>query len=954
VALAARTAFGGMTLAVLCHTVGCTSPSKEPPAGMRIDLVELAIGAPADPDLRAVVAAQVERARSASDPGDAVEPLLALALLERAVRDLDSAERHLAEARARTGASTPRLQLAWLDWIAAAVLLERNRPEEAVASAERARDSFRAVGDDHGTVEAIALLITARGMHQARFEEAFALVDSCLAAARAAGGEVTRLRCINARAALAYNLADYEAAMRDYAELTAPSSALPEKLEATARLNLALCHIHLGQYADARLAIERALDASRLPGRTAYPEAVPLYYRGYLLSRLGDHEGAFDDYVAALALFRAEQNRYFESFLLVDIGDNLLRRGLPRRAIEEYERSLELYRAAGNPRGTMLVEEGIGRSLLELGDRVSAERRLRRALELAGEVGDDHAWARIAALVGDRLLRESAPAEAEALLRRAVDRAAAKGLLEEQFRAMLGLARTQRDQSRRAASLADYRAALDLLDRIRDHLSSESQHLTFSESRNVVYREAVDVLLDDPAREATVAEAFSVTERARARSLLELMQRARLAGATRTPERRRERLAILARLAHAQSALLAAPDAGEPARAAFRQAGEELERFDLEEAAALPAAVGPRPLDLPAVAARVGEDRTLVAYWIGPGRSCLWRVHDGAASLVQLPDHRELEPAIEAYRAAIDREPGLHNPPEAWRDAAQSLARMLRLDAVLDGVRGGTLLVVPDGPLHGVPLEPLVTGDTSDPSPELLGDRFDLVYLPSASFLALEVGGAADRDSAARLFAVGDPSAPATAAPLPGAREEVRRIARWFADGRAELRLGEHATKGVLHESAAAAADILHIAARTVTPGGLAGQTAIALAPEEAGGDGLLRPHEIASLALRARLVVLSACGTGLGRSVAGEGLQGLARAFLIAGVPAIVPSQWDVSDRATAELMERFYRGLAAGEPPQRALARAALELRRESLPLYAHPHYWAPFTLFGLPPSQ
>jgi CHAT domain-containing protein len=325
-------------------------------------------------------------------------------------------------------------------------------------------------------------------------------------------------------------------------------------------------------------------------------------------------------------------------------------------------------------------------------------------------------------------------------------------------------------------------------------------------------------------------------------------------------------------------------------------------------------------------------------------------MRDGAVSFVELAAHDELTRAIEAYRAAIVHEPGWQNPPGAWREAAAALARVLRIDRVLAGSSGGTLLVVPDGPLHGVPLEPLVTGETDEGGPVLLGDRFDLVYLPSASFLALAAPHAGG--GALRLFALGDPQAPLPAAPLPGAREEVRRIARAFAADRAEIRLGPRATKDALQAPAAAAADVLHVAARTVTPQERPGATGIALAPDAAGGDGLLRPHEIASLTLRARLVVLSACGTGLGRPVAGEGLHSLARAFLIAGVPAVVTSQWDISDRATAELMERLYRGIAAGEPAPRALARAAAELRRESLPLYAHPYYWAPFIFFGVPP--
>ena len=119
----------------------------------------------------------------------------------------------------------------------ASLALDRNRSQDAATLAERAVEILRTTGAPRDIVHATTLLITARGMHQARFAEAFALVEDCLDTA--SGDELLRLRCINSRASLAYNLADYETAVGDYAEVAAPSSLLPEKLKATARMNLA-------------------------------------------------------------------------------------------------------------------------------------------------------------------------------------------------------------------------------------------------------------------------------------------------------------------------------------------------------------------------------------------------------------------------------------------------------------------------------------------------------------------------------------------------------------------------------------------------------------------------------------------------------------------------------------------------------------------------------------------
>jgi CHAT domain-containing protein len=113
--------------------------------------------------------------------------------------------------------------------------------------------------------------------------------------------------------------------------------------------------------------------------------------------------------------------------------------------------------------------------------------------------------------------------------------------------------------------------------------------------------------------------------------------------------------------------------------------------------------------------------------------------------------------------------------------------------------------------------------------------------------------------------------------------------------------------------------------------------------------DGFLRLHEIYNLDLDADLVVLSACRTALGRDVYGEGLIGLTRGFMYAGAPRVVSSVWNVDDRASAQLMARFYEAMFGGQrrSPASALRDAQLALLRQ--PRWADPHYWAAFGLQG-----
>jgi len=113
--------------------------------------------------------------------------------------------------------------------------------------------------------------------------------------------------------------------------------------------------------------------------------------------------------------------------------------------------------------------------------------------------------------------------------------------------------------------------------------------------------------------------------------------------------------------------------------------------------------------------------------------------------------------------------------------------------------------------------------------------------------------------------------------------------------------------------------------------------------------DGILHAFEIYNMQLNAELVTLSACNTGYGKLIGGEGTMSLARAFTYAGVRSVIMSHWEVNDKITGELMTNFYQNLAAGLPKDQALWQAKLQLIEESDPAISDPYYWAAFVLIG-----
>jgi CHAT domain-containing protein len=113
--------------------------------------------------------------------------------------------------------------------------------------------------------------------------------------------------------------------------------------------------------------------------------------------------------------------------------------------------------------------------------------------------------------------------------------------------------------------------------------------------------------------------------------------------------------------------------------------------------------------------------------------------------------------------------------------------------------------------------------------------------------------------------------------------------------------------------------------------------------------NGFLRLNEIYNLRLPAELVVLSACQTGLGKEVRGEGLIGLTRGFIYAGARRLTASLWQVEDAATSELMGRFYRGMLGEKrlSPASALRAAQIDMSKQNQ--WRSPYYWAAFVIQG-----
>jgi CHAT domain-containing protein len=336
----------------------------------------------------------------------------------------------------------------------------------------------------------------------------------------------------------------------------------------------------------------------------------------------------------------------------------------------------------------------------------------------------------------------------------------------------------------------------------------------------------------------------------------------------------------------------------------------------------------------------LGSGRALVEYVLGESKSYVFVL--GASGLVsaELPGRAEIEREVAAYRRELSgRVTGLTVAGAMGRYSVSSRKMYSLLVGPVEKALAGNreLIVVPDGVLAYVPFETL-TGDGP------LVAKFAIAYAPSASALA----GLRTRAGAGvggTLLALGDPvyGPAAGLAKLPNTRGEVTAIGALFGAGERRIYLGAEAKVGQLKGADLLGVRYLHVAAHGVLDEEAPGRSGVVLS------DGVLEVPEILRLRMRAEMVTLSACQTGLGKVLAGEGVMGLSRAFLFAGARSVVVSLWNVNDAATAELMKAFYGNLKRGVGAAEALRLAKLGLANGAQRAWRHPYFWAGFVFVG-----
>lgn len=826
-------------------------------------------------------------------------------------------------------------------------------------------------------------------------------------------------RCLHGIAETSANVNDYEAASAAATAAIQIAETIGDReLLALTLGDLAIVRLEQGENQAAEPLFRRAADlaeelgldrqrhtmlhnlASSYSVRNAYQDALDTHHEALAMAReagladkelssliaiaavhgkLGDADRAGRRLQEAVALAQEHGDRRREAWALRELGAVQVEQVLFDEARGSYQRSLEIRRDLGDRRGAAIVVNQLATLERTLGSPERALELYREANTIARELADPLGVAVTLGNIARALLETARPSEAHAALNDSLVIYGDLGLARNQVAALRSMAEASLALGLPGRAREEAQTALDLLEEIRGELADPDLRARYVAPRREIYvilAESLIALSKTDPHLRTSEEVFATSERAHARTLLELVKGSEPndeIGANRELEARRE--AVLDELSSVQRMLLS-PGADPVRLSELETLRRELDddRRDIEAslrrrwARAREAAP-----DLDRLQKKLGGKVALIEYLVGDRATVLVVVTDGEVTAHLLPGAGEIRDLVEPLLQLLSR-PGRRDRERLQRSTA-AVGELL-LGPARSQLQGrDRLIVVPDGVLHLLPFEVLRLG--GDPGAVI--DRWSVGYAPSAAFLEV-LGHHHGPDEGTRsLFAVADPALSRDSgdpvdpgadargpvlrqladgrsiddlAPLPGARSEAAAVAGVFpSDGTVVLVGDEASEEKVLAHPMLRRASNLHFATHAVASSDLPEHSGLVLG-STAGGDGLLQAFEIFGLSLNADLVVLSGCDTALGPEVSGEGMMGLTRAFLYAGADAVVISLWPVEDRATRELMTGLYCRLGDADPAT-ALRDAKLELARK--PGFDHPFYWAPFVLVGgLEPSR
>ncbi len=723
-------------------------------------------------------------------------------------------------------------------------------------------------------------------------------------------------------------------------------------------------------------------------------EAISLNNIGSVYHFLGEKQKALDYYNQSLSIKQQEGNKAGMATTLNNIGKIYLDLGEKQKALSYFSQALSLYQQAkdAEKEGIPTALSNIGTVYLELAEQQKALSYFNQALFLYRQAGDKGGIATALNNIGKAYSNLGEYQKALDYYSQSLPLYQQMGNKAREARTLYNIASVQHDEGNFQSALTQIEKVIKIVEDLRTKISSQELRTSYFATVQNYYQLYIDLLMQLHKQQPSKgydALALQTSERARARSLLELLTEAnaniRQGVEPKLLSQEQNLQQQLDTLEKRRIELLGSKYTEAQVQALEQETEALLEQYKQIQAqirATSPryaALTQPQPLSLPQIQQQVLDDNTLLLeYSLGEKRSYLWAVTNKRITSYELPKRADIEATVQKFRQEITT-PYLKNSP-----AINALSQQI-LAPVVQQLKNKRLVVVSDGALQYVPFAALTTDSNINYEPLLL--NHEIITLPSASTLAILRSEPKERKSASKtLVVLADPifksdderlrgKIQGSRPPVPESnldnlaltrsaqdsdisfdrlrftRQEAEQILSFVPISDRKQAFDFTASRTTASSENLSQYRIIHFATHGILNSKHPELSGVVLSLFDDKGmpqNGFLRLHDIFNLNLQAELVVLSACKTGLGEEVKGEGLVGLTRGFMYAGSPRVVVSLWSVDDQATSELMKVFYKKmLQEGLKPAAALRTAQIEVWRTQK--YAAPYYWAAFTLQG-----
>ncbi|MBD2069516.1 tetratricopeptide repeat protein [Leptolyngbya sp. FACHB-671] len=689
--------------------------------------------------------------------------------------------------------------------------------------------------------------------------------------------------------------------------------------------NIGKGYTHLGQYPQALSSLRQALTLAQQTSNRAV-EILALGGLGFVYNHIGQHSQALDYYQQALTITQQIGDRAGEGGLLNNIGGIYYYQGQYSQALNYYEQSLSIRRDIGDRAGEGGSLNNIANVHLALRQYPEARDDLQQALFIAQELGNRFAEATAIHNLGTAYADQEQHIQAlnyyqQALsIRQELGDRSGEGITLSNIGASLFLSNRLEPAE---IALSD---ALSVLDALLQQDLTDTDKISLFDTQVLFY----GVLQQIQIAQNKIEAALETSERGRARPFVSLLSQ---------------------QLQDDVTTNLPAPSISDIQQIAREQNATLIQYSVINAEIAAPAiyiwVVRPTG-EISFRSTELNEENQQIltgAIDTAFGGSPVFR--SDSTTISNLVSN--VRPADRSASRDIEFE---HNPDLA-SDSLLQLHQLL-IEPIADLLpmnQSDRIVFIPQGGLFLVPFAAL-----QDASGDYLIENHTISIAPSIQVLGLTQQQQNHERSPENALIVGNPVMPqiwdtqtSTEVPLaslPGAEREAEAIAQFL---NTEAIIGEAATETAVTQQMPDA-QIIHLATHGLLEYGIPSDSgvldvpgAIALTPDGS-DDGLLTSAEILEMDLQAELVVLSACDTGRGR-ITGDGVVGLSRALISAGVPSVVVSLWAVPDAPTADLMTEFYRQLQANPDKAQALRQAMLITMQQ----HPDPKDWAAFTLIG-----